>query len=158
MYHIIIFQTFLVFHLFMLLLIDFFSIVTVRKRPILSESPLLKKCQVLPCDLAAGYPDATSTVNLIVQMIILLLLNQFYCVSSNSNLSTPVMLLHIFVVLLHDCQLETGRSLTKKNYFKTMVLWNFVLLWKTMVLWSKLWYYTMEKNYGTTCIPKTMEL
>ena len=39
-------------------------------------------------------------------------------------------------------------------YFKTMVPWNFDLLWKTMVLWKKLWYY--GKNYGT--IPKTMEL
>ena len=29
--------------------------------------------------------------------------------SSNSNLSTPVKLLHIFVVIPHDCQLETGR-------------------------------------------------
>ena len=60
-------------------------------------------------------------------------------------------------------------SLTKKNYsklqftivnysllyFKTMVLWNFDLLWKTMVLWkktmvlwTKLWYYT--ENYRTS--------
>ena len=30
-------------------------------------------------------------------------------ISSNSNLSTPVMLLHIFVVIPHDCPLETGR-------------------------------------------------
>ena len=50
------------------------------------------------------------------------------------------------------------KTLTKKNYsllyFKTMVLWNFDLLWKTMVLWKKLWYY--GQNYGT--ILRTMEL
>ena len=59
-------------------------------------------------------------------------------------------------------------ALTKKNYsklqftivyysllyFKTMVLWNFDLLWKTMVLQKKLWY--NGQNYGT--ILKTMEL
>ena len=37
----------------------------------MSESPLLKKCYLLPCDLAAGYPDATCTVNLIFQMILI---------------------------------------------------------------------------------------
>ena len=39
-------------------------------------------------------------------------------------------------------------------YFKTMVLWNFDLLWKTMVPWKKLWYY--GQNYGT--IRRTIEL
>ena len=30
-------------------------------------------------------------------------------------------------------------------YFKTMVLWNFDLLWRTMVLWKKkLWYYGLD--------------
>ena len=33
------------------------------------------------------------------------------------------------------------------QYFETMVLWTFDLLWKTIVLWTKLWYYT--ENYGT---------
>ena len=32
--------------------------------------------------------------------------------SSNSNLSTPAMLLHIFVVLLFDCQLEMDAVLS----------------------------------------------
>ena len=56
-------------------------------------------------------------------------------------------------------------------HFKTMVLWNFDLLWKnygtmkkSMVLWKKLWYYTENygtliyygKNYGT--MEKTMVL
>ena len=58
-----------------------------------------------------------------------------------------------------DC-LYIASFLTNKTnnilmYFKTMVLWNFDLLWKTMVLCKKknmvLW-----TNYGT--LPKTMEL
>ena len=34
---------------------------------------------MLTCELAAVYPDATSTVNLIVQMIILLLFSAIVC-------------------------------------------------------------------------------
>ena len=67
------------------------------------------------------------------------------------------------------CEIYSGfTNLTKKNYsklqftivyysvlyFKTMVLWNFDLLWKIMVLWKKLWYY--GQNYGT--ILRTIEL